>query len=171
MSYIIDFLKKILLKHDIEIAEFQSILAKSLCGILLIFGTPAHTVGYNTLSKAINIYVLGVVLSSVAFIYFFGLVKGNRRIRSVTSFISCIIWAFITVATAFKHDLLMVLSFTFALSSALIYLWQYLKQSIGSSATITLIMEHQALEYGLVLQLDLEKVRVHKHQKRLLHRQ
>ena len=31
----------------------------------------------------------------------------------------------------------------------------HLKQSIGSSATITLIMEHQALEYGLVLHLDL----------------
>ena len=34
--------------------------------------------------------------------------------------------------------------------------WQYLKQSIGSSTTTILIMEHQALEYGLILHLDLE---------------
>ena len=31
---------------------------------------------------------------------------------------------------------------------------QYLKQSIGSSTTTILIMEHQALEYGLILHLE-----------------
>ena len=45
----------------------------------------------------------------------------------------------------------------------LIHLWQYLKQSIGSSTTTILIMEHQALEYGLILHLEYRLDSFHVH--------
>ena len=45
----------------------------------------------------------------------------------------------------------------------LTHLYQYLNQSTGSSMTTILIMEHQVLEYGLILHLEYRLVNYHVH--------
>jgi hypothetical protein len=127
MKALIQFLNNILYRYDIEVAEMQSILAK-LSFALVLFGviTPSglHQFTQFVIANShFGIPVFCVIALATGLLHLIGMVKDNIEIRRLAAFTSVMTWTFLT-ATLITQGIPVVtlLSGTFVLSSALVYL-------------------------------------------------
>ena len=123
MSKLVAFLKKILYKYDIEIAELQSILGKMFLGLALILGVGNSSDStYVSLIHSIPLSLLCFLLMAEGLVHLLGMIRESVRIRRNASLWAVISWCFITTVLRLHGDMVAYISATFVLSSGLIYL-------------------------------------------------
>jgi len=123
MKGFLDLIRNILYRYDIEIAEFQSIWAKVLVGVGLLVGlSPKEDLAYTAISTASNLSLLSTGIIIIGIVHTIGMVKDSINYRRLASLLACIVWSYITVVVGLKHGILALITSTFALSSALVYL-------------------------------------------------
>ena len=115
--------RNILYYWDIEIAELQSILAIILLSVLMITRViPSSSPLYLVTPTLFGFQSLSLVVLAIAILHLAGLIFGSAAMRRISSLLACSVWTYLTVAIGHRHDAFAILSLTFVVSSALVYL-------------------------------------------------
>jgi hypothetical protein len=113
----------LLYRYDIEIAELQSILAKVILGVVFLINLPnVDDAGYKAIETSVDYRILSVAVCILGIFHIIGMMGDKVNYRRLASLLSCVIWSYLTVVIGKTHDIFAILSSTFALSSALVYL-------------------------------------------------